>query len=153
LRIILVAASRWNSFAGEREIGHGDSIRSAWAEGKHRWTGFKVNSKVPARSSTNEITRCYWDARRGVKYRSGKNNRHWIHEAIKEIYVDIDMYNLHSYSYYTLTSIILFSGNSQNNYYNDVKFCDLINYYCRSKLCKEIWKAWDLLPSTSFYYR
>jgi len=69
-----------------------------------------------------------------VKYRSGKNNRYWIHEAIKEIYVDIDMYNLHSYSYYTLTSIILFSGNSQNNYYNDVKFCDLINYYCRSNV-------------------
>lgn len=36
------------SFAGEREIGHEDSIRSGGdpASGRRSWTGFKVNSKV-----------------------------------------------------------------------------------------------------------
>ena len=58
-----------------------------------------------------------------MKYRSGKNDRHWIHEVTEEIYVGIDMYNLHSYSYYTLTSIISFQeiARISQSYYNDVK--------------------------------
>lgn len=52
------------SFAGEREIGHEDSIRSGGdpASGRRSlWTGFKVNSKVlgPLPPPSNEIAPRY----------------------------------------------------------------------------------------------
>lgn len=34
-------------------------IRSVREREAYRWTGFKMNSEVPARSSTSEIARCY----------------------------------------------------------------------------------------------
>lgn len=61
------------SFAGEREIGHEDSIRSGGdpASGRRSRTGFKVNSKVLARPPPPPPTKLLRVTRGIAPYRRG----------------------------------------------------------------------------------